>query len=44
MKDEYFSRDPEILSGALRFKGTPVTVPNLFNYLEGIFSLEDFLG
>ena len=37
------SRDPEIMSGALCFKGTRVPVQNLFDYLEGMSSLEDFL-
>jgi uncharacterized protein (DUF433 family) len=36
-------RDPEIMSGALCFTGTRVPVPNLFDYLEGSSSLEDFL-
>lgn len=37
------SRDPEIMSGALCFTGTRVPVKNLFDYLEGSSSLEDFL-
>jgi len=37
------SRDPEIMSGALCFTGTRVPVQNLFDYLEGSSSLEDFL-
>ena len=37
------SRDPEIMSGALCFAGTRVPVQNLFDYLEGSSSLEDFL-
>ena len=37
------SRDPEIMSGALCFSGTRVPVKNLFDYLEGESSLEDFL-
>jgi uncharacterized protein (DUF433 family) len=37
------SRDPEIMSGALCFAGTRVPVKNLFDYLEGSSSLEDFL-
>jgi uncharacterized protein (DUF433 family) len=43
MEDIYISRDPEIMSGALCFKGTRVPVQNLFDYLEGASSLEDFL-
>jgi len=34
------TRDPEIMSGALRFAGTRVPVKNLFDYLEGSSSLE----
>ncbi len=37
------SRDPEIMSGALCFTGTRVPVQNLFDYLEGSSSLEQFL-
>ena len=37
------SRDPEVMSGALCFTGTRVPVQNLFDYLEGRSSLEDFL-
>ena len=37
------SRDPEIMSGALCFTSTRVPVQNLFDYLEGTSSLEDFL-
>lgn len=37
------SRDPEIMSGAVCFTGTRVPVQNLFDYLEGSSSLEDFL-
>lgn len=37
------SRDPEIMSGALCFTGTRVPVKNLFDYLEGGSSLDEFL-
>jgi uncharacterized protein (DUF433 family) len=37
------SRDPNVMSGALCFTGTRVPVKNLFDYLEGSSSLEDFL-
>lgn len=37
------SRNPEIMSGALCFTGTRVPIKNLFDYLEGASSLEDFL-
>ena len=43
MDATYISRDPEIMSGALCFKGTRVPVQNLFDYLEGSSSLEEFL-
>ena len=36
------SRDPEIMSGALCFTGTRVPVKNLYDYLEGGSTLEDF--
>lgn len=37
------SRNPEIMSGALCFTGTRAPVKNLFDYLEGASTLEDFL-
>jgi uncharacterized protein (DUF433 family) len=37
------SRDPEVMSGALCFSGTRVPVKNLFDYLEGSSSLDEFL-
>ena len=43
MEGIYVSRDSEIMSGALCFKGTRVPVQNLFDYLEGASSLKDFL-
>jgi uncharacterized protein (DUF433 family) len=43
MEAQYLSRDPEIMSGALCFKGTRVPAQTLFDYLEGSSSLEDFL-
>ena len=43
MDSTLVSRDPEIMSGALCFTGTRVPVQNLFDYLEGSSSLEDFL-
>jgi uncharacterized protein (DUF433 family) len=43
MDPSLVSRDPEIMSGALCFTGTRVLVQNLFDYLEGTSSLEDFL-
>lgn len=43
MKAALVSRDPEIMSGALCFAGTRVPVQNLFDYIEGSSSLEQFL-
>ena len=43
METSLVKRDPEILSGALCFAGTRVPVKNLFDYLEGASSLEDFV-
>ena len=42
MNSAIVTRDPEIMSGALCFAGTRVTVKNLFDYLEDS-SLEEFL-
>lgn len=44
MEGIYVSRDSEIMSGVLCFKGTRVPVQNLFDYLEGVSSLNDFLN
>lgn len=43
METTYISRNLEIMSGAPCFKGTRVPVQNLFDYLEGTSSLEEFL-
>jgi uncharacterized protein (DUF433 family) len=43
MKATMVSRDPEIMSGAFCFTGTRVPVQNLFDYLEGSSSLDEFL-
>ncbi len=43
MKDALIGRDLEIMSGALCFTGTRVPVQNLFDYLEGSSSLDEFL-
>jgi uncharacterized protein (DUF433 family) len=42
MDTSLVNRDPEIMSGALCFTGTRVPVQNLFDYLEGTSSLDDF--
>jgi uncharacterized protein (DUF433 family) len=43
MKKSIVSRDLDIMSGALCFAGTRVPVKTLFDYLEGVSSLEAFL-
>lgn len=43
MDSSLVSSDPEVMSGALCFTGTRVPVKNLFDYLEGSSSLEEFL-
>jgi uncharacterized protein (DUF433 family) len=43
MDSTLINRDPEIMSGALCFSDTRVPVQNLFDYLEGRSSLEEFL-
>jgi len=43
MDQTLISRDPEVMSGELCFTGTRVPVRNLFDYLEGSSTLEDFL-
>ena len=35
--------DPDILGGTPVFKGTRVPVKSLFDYLEGNYTLEEFL-
>ena len=43
METQYLSRDPEIISGALCFKGTRVPVQTLFDYLQVSSPLDEFL-
>ena len=43
MNASLVSRNPEVMSGALCFTGTRVPVQNLFDYIEGSSSLEQFL-
>lgn len=43
METQYLSRDPEIMSGALCFKGTRVPVQTLFDYLQANSPLDEFL-
>ena len=40
---EFLSADPEIMSGAVVFKGTRVPVDALFENLAGGLSLDEFL-
>lgn len=40
---DLITTDPEILSGTPVFKGTRVPVKTLFEYLEGDYSLDEFL-
>ena len=43
MKGEVIEINPEKMSGTPVFAGTRVPIKNLFDYLEGGDSLEDFL-
>lgn len=43
MEKSLVGRNPEIMSGSLCFTGSRVPVQNLFDYLEGSSSLEEFL-
>ncbi|WP_295390718.1 DUF433 domain-containing protein [uncultured Thiodictyon sp.] len=43
MENTLITRDPDVMSGALCFTGTRVPVQNLFDYLEGTSSLDEFL-
>ncbi len=43
METQYLSRDTEIMSGALCFKGTRVPVQTLFDYLKASSPLDEFL-
>ena len=42
-KSSVFHSDPQILGGTVVFKGTRVPLQNLIDYLEGGYSLEEFL-
>lgn len=41
--EEAVTRDPEIMHGTPVFWGTRVPIQTLFEYLEGGYSLDDFL-
>lgn len=43
LNEALVTSDPEIMSGALCFAGTRVPVKNLFDYLEGGSTLDEFL-
>lgn len=43
MKDSVIEVNPDKLGGTPVFRGTRVPIKNLFDYLEGGDSLEDFL-
>ena len=43
MNSSAINRDENILGGIPVFKGTRVPVKNLFDYIEGGLSIEDFL-
>ena len=42
-KSSVFHSDPEILGGTVVFIGTRVPLQNLVDYLEGGYSLDEFL-
>lgn len=42
-KSSVFHADPAILGGIVVFKGTRVPLQNLIDYIEGGYSLEEFL-
>jgi uncharacterized protein (DUF433 family) len=42
-KSSVFHSDPETLGGAVVFKGTRVPLQILIDYIEGGYSLEEFL-
>jgi uncharacterized protein (DUF433 family) len=43
MQSKLISLDPEVMGGAPCFVGTRVLAQNLFDYLEGRSTLEEFL-
>ena len=42
-KSSIFHSDPEILGGTVVFKGTRVPLQNLMDYLEGGYTLDQFV-
>lgn len=43
MKQDVISISPEILSGTPVFSGTRVPIQNLFDYIEGGYTIDQFL-
>lgn len=44
MKQHIIEISPEILSGTPVFKGTRVPVQNLFDYIEGGYTIDQFIN
>ena len=42
-KSSVFHSDPETLGGTVVFKGTRVPMQNLIDYLEGGYTLDEFI-
>jgi len=42
-KSSVFHSDPEILGGTVVFKGTRVPLQNLIDYLEGGYTIDEFI-
>lgn len=42
-KSAVFHSDPEILGGTVVFRGTRVPLKNLVDYLEGGYTIDEFL-
>ena len=42
-KSSVFHSDPEILGGTVVFKGTRVSLQNLIDYLDGGYTLDEFV-
>ncbi len=42
-KSSVFHSDPQILSGTVVFKGTRVPLQNLIDYLEGGYTIDEFV-
>lgn len=42
-RSSIFHSDPEILGGTVVFRGTRVPLQNLIDYLEGNYTIDEFL-